>query len=72
LRTDDGLLSPTVKALSDPDVTVSDDGVCHANLHVTGRPGQVLQAWACSLTRDLVPSRLVGPFRLTIPGGGNG
>jgi LGFP repeat len=74
LRTSDGLLSPTVKSLSDPDVTTSSDGVCHADLRFTGPAGQVLQVWACTLTRDLVPSRVAGPFRLTMPyaGGSHG
>jgi hypothetical protein len=69
LRTSTGLLPPRVKSLADADVEAPGDGFLRASIAIAGTAGQVVQVWACSLTRDRVPSRVVGPFRVTIPGG---
>ena len=68
LRTPDGaLLAPRVKALADADVIVDTDGLSRLALDFTADAGQLLRVWACSLTRDGVPSVIAGPWTLAIP-----
>jgi hypothetical protein len=68
LRTVDGtLLAPTVKPLSDADVVVDADGFRHINLNFSAGPGERVRVWACTLTRDGVPSVLGGPWGLAMP-----
>lgn len=67
LRSPDGaLLSPQMKLLSDMDVEVDADGFRHILLNFSAGPGERLQVWACTMTRDGVPSVLAGPWGLVM------
>ena len=46
---------------------VDAEGVRHVVLSITAAPGEWVRVWACSLSRDGVPSRLVGPWGLSMP-----
>jgi hypothetical protein len=68
VRTRDGaLIAPAVKALSDADVVVDGDDFRNVQLTIGGSPGERLQVWACSVSRDGVPSILAGPWGLAMP-----
>jgi hypothetical protein len=68
LRAPDGsLLRPEVKALSDPDVTTDAEAMRRVTLDLPGDPGQRLRVWACTLTRDGIPSLPAGPWTLAMP-----
>jgi hypothetical protein len=57
-----------VKALADPDVTVGEDGFRRVALGpLDAPPGARLHVWACSVTRDGVPSLLAGPWSVIMP-----
>jgi hypothetical protein len=60
------LLTPQVKLLSDADVAVDADGFRHVQLNFSAAPSAQLQVWACTVTRDGVPSILTGPWGLVM------
>ena len=68
LRAPDGtLLTPQVKALSDADVTMDADGFRRVTLSFSADPGERVRVWACTLTRDGIPSLPGGPWSLAMP-----
>jgi hypothetical protein len=67
-RTANGtLLTPEAKALADADVEVDADGFRTVRVPVSAGPSERVLVWACSLTRDGVPSALAGPFGVVMP-----
>jgi hypothetical protein len=68
LRAPDGsLLSPSIKPLSDGDVVVDAAGFRQLAIDVTADPGERVRVWACTLTQSGVPSKLAGPWTLSMP-----
>jgi hypothetical protein len=61
------LLNAQVKDLADPDVIVGADGVRSLQMSFSAGAGERVRVWACSLSRDGVPSRLAGPWGLAMP-----
>lgn len=67
---DESLLQPTiVKPLSDPDVIIdNNNGYRQINLNFGQEPaGSRIRIWACTFSRDGMPSLLGGPWSLSIP-----
>lgn len=68
LKLSDGsLLSPYVKSLSDVDVTTDAEEFRHVQMTFNAEPGKRIRVWACTLTRDGIPSLLAGPWGLALP-----
>ena len=68
LRAPDGaLLAPQVKALDEADVTLGADDLRRVALDFAAAPGRRVRVWACSLTRDGIPSLPAGPWTLAMP-----
>ena len=59
---DGSLLSPIVKALGDPDVTVDAAGNRTAAISVAATSTDWVSVWTYALSRDGIPSALRGPF----------
>jgi hypothetical protein len=60
------LLIPQLKKLTDPDITL-DQGFNKVSLKFTAGSGERVRVWACSLTRDGIPSALGGPWSFAMP-----
>ena len=58
------LLSPVVKALSDPDVTADGEGRLSATISVPASFHNWVALWGFTLSRDGIPSRPAGPFTI--------
>ena len=71
LRAPDGaVLTATAKSLSDADVITDQadpPGFLRVKLEITGSPGSRIRVWACTLTRDGVPSLPAGPWGAEMP-----
>lgn len=68
LRTPEGtLLAPRLTPLTDPPGELDAEGFRHLQVTFEAEPGQRLQAWACTVTRDGVCSTLAGPWGLAAP-----
>ncbi len=68
LRAPDGtLLTPQVKKLDEPDVTLDPEGLRNLPLTFAAGPGDRIRIWACTLTRDGIPSLLGGPWSVAMP-----
>ena len=68
LKLPDGLLlTPHVKVLSDTDGTTDTEGFRHVLVTLSAEPGERIRVWACTLTRDGIPSLLAGPWGLALP-----
>lgn len=67
-RAPDGtLLVPQVKALTDADFTLDDEGFRRVSLSFSAGAGERVRIWACTLTRDGIASLLGGPWSLAMP-----
>lgn len=61
------ILTPQIKALSDSDVIIGDDGFRHITLNFNAGAGERIRIWTCTLTRDGIPSAIGGPWSLAMP-----
>jgi hypothetical protein len=68
LRAPNGsLLNPLVKSLNDPDVLLDPEGFQNVVLTFPVAAGERVRVWACTMTRDGVPSLLGGPWSVAMP-----
>jgi len=60
------LLAPQSKSLHDADVSTDSKGFHTIVTTFSGSPGERIRVWACTITRDGIPSLLGGPWNLPI------
>lgn len=62
-----GFIEPLVTDLSGPEVIEATDRHKIVEIAIEEAPGTTWRVWACSLTRDGIPSKLAGPWRIAMP-----